>query len=106
MERIDLTPLKGFTARYRAWRPEEEAAAQRMRAAGKTIAEIGEALDRSLTSVDSCLRRLEDRRSKPLKPKKAANRPCMCCRKPFASQGAHHRLCDRCRRIDVSPFAL
>ena len=106
MGTIDLQPLKGFTAAYRAWSPEEETAAQTMRAAGKTIAEIGEALDRSLTSVDSCLRRLQDRRSKPLKPKTAANRTCLCCGKPFASEGAHNRLCYVCRRLDVSPYAL
>ena len=31
MGAIDLTPLKGFTARYRAWSEEEETAAQKMR---------------------------------------------------------------------------
>ena len=105
MGSIDQQPLKGFTAAYRAWSPEEETAAQTMRAAGKTIAEIGEALDRSLTSVDSCLRRLEDRRSKPLKPRTAASRPCLCCGKPFVSDGAHNRLCGRCRHADISPYA-
>lgn len=25
-------------------------------------------------------------------------RPCMCCRREFISEGAHHRLCDECRR--------
>ncbi len=24
-------------------------------------------------------------------------RPCMCCRLPFPSEGAHNRLCSRCR---------
>ena len=102
---IDLTPLKGFTARYRAWRPEEEAIAKAMRADGKTLAAIGEALDRSLTSVESCLRRLETRRSLKLKPKKVANRTCLCCRKPFVSEGAHNRLCGDCRTRSVSPYA-
>lgn len=106
MARIDQSPLKGFAARYRPWRPEEEAIAQALRATGQTLAEIGEALDRSPTSVDACLRRLGDRRSTPLKPKKAANRPCLCCGNPFVSQGAHNRLCDRCRRIGVSPYAI
>ena len=105
MGHSELTPLKGFLAGYRAWSPEEETAALTMRAAGKTIAEIGEALDRSLTSVDSCLRRLEDRRSKPLKPKKDATRPCLCCKKPFVSEGPHHRLCGPCRKKETSPYA-
>ena len=25
-------------------------------------------------------------------------RPCLTCREPIQSQGAHHRLCDRCRQ--------
>ena len=28
------------------------------------------------------------------------NRPCMCCRKVFGSDGPHNRLCDRCRHGD------
>ena len=24
-------------------------------------------------------------------------RPCISCRKPFESEGAHHRMCGRCR---------
>ena len=105
MGHIDITPLKGFTARYRAWSPEEEAAAKAMRADGKTLAAIGEALDRSLTSVKSCLRRLETRCSLKLKQKKVANRSCLCCRKPFVSEGAHNRLCGDCRTRNISPYA-
>lgn len=33
-------------------------------------------------------------------------RPCLRCRKPFESEGAHHRLCGMCARLDVSPFAM
>ena len=106
MGHIDITPLKGFTARYRAWSPEEEAAAKAMRADGKTLAAIGEALDRSLTSVEACLRRLEDRRSRPLKTKKEGNRLCLCCGKKFASAGPQNRLCMTCRKKDISPYAL
>ena len=105
MVTTDQTPLNGFTARYRAWSEEEETAAQKMRAAGMTLAAIGEVLDRSLTSVKSCLRRLETRRSLKLKPKKVANRSCLCCRKPFVSEGAHNRLCGDCRTRSVSPYA-
>jgi hypothetical protein len=106
MGSIDLQPLNGFTAAYRAWSPEEETAALEMRAEGKTAAEISIALDRSMTSIETCLRRLEDRRSKPRKPRNVANRPCLCCGKQFASEGAHNRLCYVCRRLDVSPYAL
>jgi hypothetical protein len=24
-------------------------------------------------------------------------RPCLCCQTPFASEGIHNRMCDRCR---------
>lgn len=33
-------------------------------------------------------------------------RPCLRCRKPFESEGAHHRLCGACGKLDVSPFAV
>jgi hypothetical protein len=33
------------------------------------------------------------------------NRQCMTCRAPFHSEGAHHRMCERCRDRSVSPFA-
>lgn len=29
---------------------------------------------------------------------KRKRRPCMTCRKPFDSEGAHNRMCDRCRQ--------
>lgn len=28
---------------------------------------------------------------------KTLTRPCICCQKPFESEGAHNRMCDRCR---------
>lgn len=31
-------------------------------------------------------------------------RPCMCCRKPFPSEGPHHRLCLVCAQKDTSPW--
>lgn len=35
-------------------------------------------------------------------------RPCLRCRKPFESEGAHHRLCLPCanRAGEVSPYAV
>lgn len=29
---------------------------------------------------------------------KRMKRPCMCCQKPFQSEGIHNRMCDYCRR--------
>ncbi len=33
-------------------------------------------------------------------------RACLCCGKPFASQGAHNRLCTSCRARRVGPYDL
>ncbi len=33
-------------------------------------------------------------------------RPCLRCRKPFESEGSHHRLCHPCAHVDVRPYAL
>lgn len=30
--------------------------------------------------------------------KRAGDRPCMCCRRVFRSEGIHNRLCTECRR--------
>lgn len=40
------------------------------------------------------------------KPPETRERPCLRCRKPFDSEGAHHRLCNACRAVEVSPFAV
>lgn len=43
----------------------------------------------------------------PHRPRRSGGnkRACLCCREPFASEGAHNRLCRRCRKLDVSPYA-
>lgn len=35
-------------------------------------------------------------------------RPCMCCRQTFLSEGIHNRMCDRCRRLngEYDPYGL
>lgn len=45
--------------------------------------------------------------SRPRRAPSGNERPCLRCGQPFASDGAHHRLCDGCRQTvrDVSPFA-
>lgn len=37
-----------------------------------------------------------------------ATRPCMCCGKPFESEGIHNRLCGYCRHQggDLDPHAI
>lgn len=34
---------------------------------------------------------------------KRGRRPCMCCGRPFQSEGIHNRMCDPCRHRDVAP---
>lgn len=48
----------------------------------------------------SVYRRIE---SLSLKVKKQ-QRACLCCRRPFMSDGAHNRLCSSCRSKDKTPF--
>lgn len=31
-------------------------------------------------------------------------RDCLCCGNAFLSDGPHNRLCNRCRRIETTPF--
>ncbi|WP_416385531.1 HGGxSTG domain-containing protein [Tsuneonella sp. CC-YZS046] len=40
--------------------------------------------------------------------RRAATRPCLRCRKPFESEGNHHRLCGACsnRAAETSPYAV
>lgn len=42
------------------------------------------------------------------KPKAEATnlRPCLCCSRPFPSEGIHNRLCDICRRGEAVEYAL
>jgi len=39
-------------------------------------------------------------------PAVTVTRPCLRCRKPFESEGAHHRLCYPCASENVSPYAV
>lgn len=33
-------------------------------------------------------------------------RKCLCCKVEFHSEGAHNRLCDRCRKLDTGPVPV
>ncbi|WP_309268656.1 hypothetical protein [Azonexus sp.] len=37
--------------------------------------------------------------------RKTTPRLCMCCGQQFPSAGSHNRMCNECRRQDVSPYA-
>ena len=78
------------------WTREEDAELLRMKDAGESLAAISAALSRSPKSTFSRwehLRRMGEReRAKP-----RTKRPCLCCKKPFMSEGAHNRLCNECK---------
>jgi tRNA(Ile2) C34 agmatinyltransferase TiaS len=37
-------------------------------------------------------------------PEETVTRPCLRCRRPFESEGAHHWRCYPCTSDNVSPF--
>lgn len=39
-------------------------------------------------------------------PVETVTRQCLRCRRPFQSEGAHHRLCYPCASESVSPYSL
>lgn len=82
----------------RNWKPEDRQKAWNLRRSGKTLEQIGQALNRSVSSVDACLQMMQQEHQ-------ANKRPCLCCRKPFRSAGPHNRLCLTCARRSISPYA-
>lgn len=100
-----------------------------LRAAKATLREIAQLTGLSVSGVH---KRLQPKPAKPPKAKKVqapqvvpepappcpaetakpetrrkllTQRTCMCCAKPFKSEGPHNRLCRACRTRNVSPFA-
>lgn len=82
--------------------PPEEQVARSMVNNGFGIGAIAKKLRRSEVSIESLLLRLEkqDRQAKLLV------RRCLCCGASFRSEGAHNRLCCRCRTRETTPFEL
>jgi len=79
------------------WSPEDRQKAWNLRRSGKTLEQIGQALNRSTASVNTCLQVVRQENQ-------AQKRPCLCCRKPFHSAGPHNRLCLTCARRSISPY--
>jgi len=81
-----------------------------LRAAGATIREIAALTGLSPSAV---YRRLAPKARaatvpaptvEPHRRKGRTERACLCCGKPFLSEGAHNRLCDVCRKGGGGPF--
>ena len=91
------TPVEAARSKKSSWPQADVELFDSMLAAGRSVAEIAVVLGRSLSSVAG--------RFAALKPRGCKTRDCMCCRRPFASEGPHHRLCPTCRNKDFSPYA-
>lgn len=46
--------------------------------------------------------------AKDHRARKRITRPCLCCQKPFESEGIHNRMCDSCRRQngELIPYGI
>lgn len=90
-----------------------------MREAGMGFDEIGKALGRTPASSQTMARDhgigLGKKRVRPpcqssppteTDPRGRQKILCLNCRNPFFSEGAHNRLCNRCRQIPSTPFDI
>lgn len=97
----------------KTWSPEEDERLLRLHADGKTQIAIAQALNRPSSSIPSRLGTLGAKRRRDAAAPTAARiairkpdvRACMCCGVRFNSDGPHNRLCNRCRKTDISPYA-
>lgn len=80
----------------------DEQTARSMLVNGSAVSAIARKLRRSDTSITALLLRLEKRE----RLAKLQVRPCLSCRTDFKSEGAHNRLCCRCRTRETTPFDL
>lgn len=88
----------------RNWSPEEDAILAQMLARRAPVSEIARALARSVEAVTA---RRHYRNIWPSRARRGIERPCLCCKTKFVSQGPHNRLCGACRRADPpGPFDL
>jgi len=73
-----------------------------LRAAGATLKEIMALTGLSGGQINYRLYAQGQENRLPRKGRQ--ERRCMCCGRTFPSEGAHHRLCDRCRKETLTPF--
>ena len=80
--------------------PEEDALLASLFADGEMPRAISKRMERPESSIYRRLQTLGI--TEPAK--KTTLRSCMHCRKEFASEGPHNRLCGRCRNLSTTPF--
>ncbi len=74
-----------------------------LRAAGATYAEISRLTGLSKSAIGS---RLAAGVAKPGRHAGQQERKCLCCGKPFPSDGPMNRLCNACRGKSRTPFDI
>lgn len=100
-------PMQIPEPKFRAWNYEDEQALLRRHSNGDSFAAIGAALSRTATACKQHLDQMKrGTAGAPPTKTKPSTRPCLCCGKPFRSEGPGNRLCPRCRALDVSPYAI
>lgn len=82
----------------RRWTTQEKQQLETLHRRGVSYAEIGRRLQRSEAAVRQYYRSYARRPLRTL-----TQRRCLCCATPFASEGAHHRLCNDCRQRESGP---
>ncbi|MCG3177457.1 MAG: hypothetical protein MOGMAGMI_02431 [Candidatus Omnitrophica bacterium] len=75
-----------------------------LRRAGATIREISQLTGLSTSAVHKRLSPEAPQEIKPHRRKGTTERACMCCGKPFLSEGPHNRLCGACRNRSAGPY--
>lgn len=79
---------------------EEEQLVGTLQSKGLGTGAIAHRLQRSESSIVALLARLEKR----ARTGQLQTRRCLCCGNNFKSEGAHNRLCCRCRTKEKTPF--
>jgi len=80
----------------KAWTDEDRATMIRMWSEGAPRKEIALALGRTVSAIQSLGAKLGLTRMELVE---GTLRPCMCCRKPFLSEGRWNRLCQPCKDV-------
>lgn len=93
-----------MTRHCRPWSAADDAELRRLQAATVAIPAMARLLGRGESSVRYRLDAL--RIDRPGRADGKTTRPCLCCKKPFLSDGPHHRMCARCRTLSKTPFDL
>ncbi len=81
------------------WTPAEDNQLLLLKSAGLSYPEIAEKLPgRSKYAAKGRYLELMRKYKEGIEPVYGTKRPCMCCQRPFISEGKHNRLCGYCKR--------